>query len=176
MTWSKSCTTEGLIHHELNHALGMLCEQEWQGHAYKKCLAVHQSKDVPSFFYEYLIEVAQTGWQQCFRADDIIHNHHFDRNPVLSQTQLTAVDCRGWGKEIPTLSLWQNHTSILHRLFKFLLQILYTLKNPLQSKYLLIFVSLCTCKRQCPYAKLSASAFMHALMLLHMHMGISMYN
>lgn len=36
----------------------MLCEQEWQGHAYKKCLAVHQSKDVPSYIYEYLIEVA----------------------------------------------------------------------------------------------------------------------
>lgn len=35
------------------------------------------------------------------------------------------------------------------------------LKNPLQSKYLLVFVCLGACKRHCPYAKLCASAFMH---------------
>lgn len=65
----------------------------------------------------------------------------------------------------------QTHRSILHRLFKFLLQILYSLKNPLQSKYLLMFLCLCACKRQYPYANLFASAFMHALMLLCMHIG-----
>lgn len=83
----------------------------------------------------------------------------------------------GWGGvgKIPTLFSPHKHTELFLQCLNFCLKS-YTLKNSSQSKYLLMFVCSCACKRGRPYAKPCASAFMHALMHVCMPMVISMYN
>lgn len=111
------------------------------------------------FFWIFNWSCTQSGWQQCFTADDIIHNHHFDRNPVPSQIQFREVDWRGWGSEIHTLASPQYNTrSVLHRLFKCLLQISYTLKKPLAEQ---IFVSVCLLRCLREILPLCKTLFLH---------------